>query len=86
MNAYLSEPMERDDAQALFARAGVRDAVVDIEPCRGGVTNLNYRVTLGPASASCSAGTDRATGQATQRPRRRCSTRCYATTAFRYRN
>ncbi len=47
MNAYLSEPMERDDAQALFARAGVRDAVVDIEPCRGGVTNLNYRVTLG---------------------------------------
>lgn len=46
LNPYLSEPMERGEAQALFARAGIREVVTGVRPCAGGVTNLNYEVTL----------------------------------------
>ena len=46
MNPYLTKPIERDEAQLLLARAGIHDSIASVSPCSGGVTNLNYEVTL----------------------------------------
>lgn len=46
MNPYLTRPIKRDEAQLLLARAGIHDPIASVSPCSGGVTNLNYEVTL----------------------------------------
>ncbi len=46
MNPYLTKPIERSEAQALLSRAGIHEQITRVAPCSGGVTNLNYEVTL----------------------------------------
>lgn len=46
MNPYLTKPIERSEAQALLSRAGIYDQIAGVVPCSGGVTNLNYEVTM----------------------------------------
>lgn len=46
INPYLTKPIELGEAQILLARAGLQDRVASVVSCSGGVTNLNYQVTL----------------------------------------
>lgn len=46
MNPYRTSPLSVTHAAELLARAGVGERVAAVRPCAGGVSNLNYEVTL----------------------------------------